>query len=245
MTKGFRSMTAAFNFLSRLHKHNLIHTYVLEMVACGVRKPLTRWAMSGARKGVVAWDYLIASSWLCPSQRERFILKPRIRGYWHTPRPLQGGESLPLGEAIGFPRSKGLGLLGGTWTPEWHLYRSMEEICFTITGNMPILCSVEDGRVERELRRLTCVEQMSLMGFPPTILKLVKWCSLAAENKRAKMIGAGWCFHMGLAIAESVKVSMHHPSAGRLAEVIRAVNLDFRARNRGKRRRVNSAAFGW
>lgn len=237
VARGLRSMTTAFAHLKHLYKTDCIATYVLEMVARGVKRHLTRWAMRGARKGQVTWDYLWASSWLCPSERERFIMKPRRRGFWPTPKPLSDGEFMTIGEAIGFPRARNLGLLGATWTPEDHLYRAMDEICFTITGNMAMLCRIRGGRVFKELRRLTPSEQIALMGFPPTVTRVMRWTSTSTKSKKAHWIGAGWCLHMGLAIASSVKTSLDNAHVNTLAMVVRAVNADFRRAKKRRRRK--------
>ena len=234
--RGLRSMTTAYAHLKHLYTTGSIATYVLEMVARGVKKHLARWAMKGARKGQVTWDYLWASNWLCPSERERFIMKPRRQGFWPTPKPLSDGEFMTIGEAIGFSHAKDLGLLGTTWTPEDHLYRAMDDICFTITGNIALLCQIRGGRVSKELRRLTPIEQIALMGFPPTITSAMQWTPSSTKSKKAHWIGAGWCLHMGLAIATSVKLGLNAAEVNHLAMVVRAVNADFRgAKKRGRR----------
>ena len=72
---GFSTMTTAFQLLDHCFKNELLATYTIEMVSHARHSELVQWARTSARKHSLSWDYLLASDFNCPSNRERCFFK--------------------------------------------------------------------------------------------------------------------------------------------------------------------------
>ena len=191
---GFSTMTSAFQLLDHCFKNDLLATYTIEMVSHARHSELVTWARTSARKYSLVWDYLLASDFNCPSNRERCFFKPK-KAKWKTPKRVAPAVvDATVGSALGLKSSK-FGLYGTTWGKLNNETTAMNERGFTITGNLPELCHVDEDGVKLQgtkamARRITTDEQLALMGFPPSLRIIVTW-NEQRRHKIAKWIGSG------------------------------------------------------
>jgi len=198
-------MTSSFNLLHNAFCANLLATYAIEQVAHARHPLLVQWARGGNRRDQLCWDYVLASDFNSPTNRERCFFKP-CEAKFDTPVRL--GPSIldmNIGMVLGISESNRLfGLKGTTWGNLTGATTSMNKRGFTITGSLPRLHYVDsEGHVlkEERARPLTCDEQLGLMGFPPSLRALMKWQSQSNKAQKAKWIGSGVPLQMGVAVA--------------------------------------------
>lgn len=228
----FSTMTVAFNLLHHCYhtaKLEFFKTYTIEMVAHARHKELVEWARKGSRKHHLCWDYVLACDLKCPTNRERCFFKPK--NSWDCPFRLgKNIIDLNIGEVLGIhSRSKRIGLKGTTWGNLDGRTTSMSERGFTITGSLPRLHYTEtNGYVREDLKSRSCSpdEQLGLMGFPPSLRKLIVWSDATSQVKKAKWIGSGIPLHMGVAIAYSI-LEFVAGTRSECSAMINFINYDF------------------
>jgi len=130
---GFATMSSCFELLHHCFHTNQLATYCLEMVSHARHQQLVAWARKSSRKYSLVWDYILASDFNCPSNRERCFFKPR-KAAWMTPARIAPNiVDVCVGSALVL-KSKKFGLYGTTWGNLNGKTTAMSDRGFTITG---------------------------------------------------------------------------------------------------------------